>query len=497
MNNENKKTEKISDAIGQLDEKLITEADEKRTERGVKNRRGLAKRIWIPAVSVAACAAVFCGAALMGNKTSPGLVPVLFETLAEAKYPEAAPYPDESRVYSDEESEKMYTAWGDQRKECWEAAEALDEESLMNFYRLTSDTFLKDSGGKNRVYSPVNLYMALSMLAEVTDGGSREQILKLAGAESIEELREQAANLWKTCYQNDGATKTVLANSIWVRSDKEFNSDTLNTLADEYFASVYRGDFSSEETVNALREWLNRETDGLLEESVNNLPLSPETVMALCSTICFHAKWDWEFDPENNDTKAFHGIQGDFETEFMNKTDDMGCYYWGSDYGAVYLKFANGGNMWLILPDEGKTVGDVLKSGEYMEMIKDSFYWENQKNMKVNLSVPKFDVSSDIDLSEGLEKLGVKDVFESGKADFSPLSKDSEGWYINTVQHAARVVIDEEGCTAVAFTAMVAATGGFIPVENEIDFILDRPFMFVITSEFARQPLFVGTVFEP
>lgn len=497
MNNENKKTEKISDAIGQLDEKLITEADEKRTVKGVKNRRGLAKRIWIPAVSVAACAAVFCGAALMGNKTSPGLVPILFETLAEAKYPEAAPYPDESRVYSDEESEKMHTAWGEQRKECWEAAEALDDESLMNFYRLTSDTFLKDSGEENRVYSPVNLYMALSMLAEVTDGDSREQILKLAGAESIEKLREQAANLWKACYKNDGATKTVLANSLWVRSDKEFNSDTLNMLADEYFASVYRGDFSSEETVNALREWLNRETEGLLEESVNNLPLSPETVMALCSTICFHAKWDWEFDPENNDTKAFHGIQGDFETEFMNKTDDMGCYFWGSDYGAVSLKFANGGNMWLILPDEEKTVGDVLKSGEYIEMIKDSFNWENQKNMKVNLSVPKFDVSSDIDLSEGLEKLGVKDVFKSGKADFSPLSKDSEGWYINRVQHAARVIIDEEGCTAVAFTAMVAGTGGFIPAENEIDFILDRPFVFVITSEFASQPLFVGTVFEP
>lgn len=497
MNNENKKTEKISDAIGQLDEKLINEADEKRTERGVKNRRGLAKRIWIPAVSVAACAAVFCGAALMGNKTSPGLVPVLFETLAEAKYPEAASYPDEALYFEGEEEkfDNMFNAWIEQRKERLEAYEALDKESLMNFYRLTSDTFLKDSGGKNRVYSPVNLYMALSMLAEVTDGGSREQILKLAGADSIEELREQAANLWKSCYQNDGATKTVLANSLWIRSDKEFNSDTLNTLADEYFASLYRGDFSSEETVNALREWLNRETDGLLEESLNNLPFSPETVMALCSTICFHAKWDWEFDPENNDTKDFHGIQGDFETEFMNQTDDMGCYYWGSDYGAVSLDFVNGGEMWLILPDEGKTVDDVLKSGDYIEMIKDSNNWENQRQMKVNLSVPKFDVSSDIDLSEGLEKLGVMDVFKSGKADFSPLSKDSEGWYMSKVQHDARVIIDEEGCTAVAFTAMLTV-GAYFEELDEIDFILDRPFMFVITSGY-NQPLFVGTVFEP
>lgn len=498
----NKKAEKISDAVGQLDEEIITKAEEKRhISDGKKGSKGkFAKKIWIPAVSVAACAGILCGAALMGGNSSTGLVPVLMETLAEAKYPEAAHYPDESKFGGDygEAWNKMYEPWSQQRWDRIEAYRKLDADSLGEFYKSTCEAFLTDSKGKNRVYSPVNVYMALSMLAELTDGESRAQILELAGAESIEELRQQAGNMWKANYRNDGATTSILANSIWLDSSAEFNSETLNRLAEEYFASAYRGDLASEDTLKALRDWLNKQTDGLLEDAVNGLEFPPQTVMALCSTICFHAKWDQEFDPQNNDIKVFHGAEGDIETEFMNDTQMYGPYYWGEDYGAISLRFADGGRMWLILPDEGKTVEDLLADGEYMDMVSGSSgsnEWKNYKTLKVNCSVPKFDVSSDIDLTKGLIDLGVSDVFNSYKADFTPLSEQAEGLAIGQAEHAARVVIDEEGCTGVAFTVLAAA-GASMPPDDEIDFVLDRPFLFVVESD-GNQPLFVGTVYTP
>lgn len=494
----NKKAEKISDAVGQLDEEIITNAEEKRhISDGKKGSKGkFAKKIWIPAVSAAACAGILCGAALMGGNNSPGLVPVLMETLAEAKYPEAAHYPDESLFNGDygEAWNKMYEPWSQDRWDRIEAYKTLDSDSLGEFYKSTCEAFLTDSKGKNRVYSPVNVYMALSMLAELTDGQSRAQILELAGSESIEELRQQAGNMWKANYRNDGATTSILANSIWLDSSAEFNSETLNRLAEEYFASAYRGDLASEDTLRALRDWLNKQTDGLLEDAVNNLEFPPQTVMALCSTICFHAAWDQEFDPQNNDIKIFHGSEGDIETEFMNNTQLYGSYYWGKDYGAISLRFADGGYMWLILPDEGKTVEDLLRDGEYMDMVG-SNEWENYKTLKVNCSVPKFDVSSDIDLTKGLNSLGVNDVFNSRKADFTPLSEQAKGLAVGQAEHAARVIIDEQGCTGVAFTVLAAA-GATMPPEDEIDFVLDRPFLFVVESD-ASQPLFVGTVYVP
>ena len=42
----------------------------------------------------------------------------------------------------------------------------------------------------------------------------------------------------------------------------------------------------------------------------------------------------------------------------------------------------------------------------------------------------------------------------------------------------------------------MSMTGAGAPPEEEIDFTLDRPFLFAITSDDGL-PLFVGTVYQP
>ncbi|MDE7233585.1 MAG: serpin family protein, partial [Ruminiclostridium sp.] len=110
----------------------------------------------------------------------------------------------------------------------------------------------------------------------------------------------------------------------------------------------------------------------------------------------------------------------------------------------------------------------------------------------VHYSVPKFDVSSEIGLNEGLKALGVTDVFDWETADFSPLAENPEELYVSSARHAARVAIDEQGCTAAAFTEISVMAGGGAP-PDEMDFVLDRPFLFVVTSD-TDGILFAGTV---
>ena len=70
------------------------------------------------------------------------------------------------------------------------------------------------------------------------------------------------------------------------------------------------------------------------------------------------------------------------------------------------------------------------------------------------------------------------------------------GVYINKIGHAVRVAIDEEGCIAAAYTVIEAPVGG-MPQEREvIDFTLDRPFLFLVTSR-DDLPLFAGVVTNP
>lgn len=473
-----KKSEKLSQAIGEIDEEIIEKADGRRTEKVSKKARKFPLKIVAPA---AACLAAAIGIfAILPHGVSS-------YALAEADYPKATKYPGELEINFD--------AWSAERRARWESGDRITS-GVNDFYKKTAEEFL--SGDENRAYSPVNVYMALAMLGETTDGESRQQILDLLGSENIDELRADAKNMWRANYCNDGAVTTILANSIWLNEGVDFKKQTVNTLADNYYASSYRGDLGSEKMNKAIQKWLNEQTHGLLSNYVKDVELDPETVMALYSTVYFRAKWDNQFNKSKNDTKTFHAPSGDFETEFMNDTTDSGNYYWGKDFGAINLEFDNGGEMWFILPDEDKTIDDVLRSGEYLDMINKSRDWENpwenQKLLIINYSVPKFDISSKIGLEEGLRNLGVTDVFDAKKADFSPLM-DGPG-FISKANHAARVVIDEEGCTAAAFTEMLNSGAAPIMSEDEIDFILDRPFIFVVTSD-TQQPLFIGTVVEP
>ena len=416
--------------------------------------------------------------------------------LAEAVYPEREPYPDEmdfvdenTGEFDDEGFSAAYDRWWTQRRAVWDVPDA-DGKCLESFSRRASRQFLSGADGKNRTVSPVNLYLALAMLAEITEGESRGQILELLDAETAEEVRTHAANLWNLCYSNDGAVTTILANSLWLQDGMDYRQETLDRLAKDYFASSYSGVMGSEEYNQALQAWLNQQTGGLLKEQAAGIRLSPETVLALASTLYYRAKWQNEFSESATAQAVFHGSGGEEPWDFLNSSS-YGGYYWGEKFGATALSLNEGGSMWLILPDEGVTVEELLADEETFDLVQSRGTWENHKYLKINLSLPKFDVVSDLDLIEGLKAMGVEDVFDSGRSDFSPLM-DEDGLFLSEAKHASRVKIDEKGVEAAAYTVMAVA-GAAMPPEEEMDLVFDRPFLFALTSK-TGLPLFVGVV---
>ena len=77
----------------------------------------------------------------------------------------------------------------------------------------------------------------------------------------------------------------------------------------------------------------------------------------------------------------------------------------------------------------------------------------------------------------------------------TPLEEELGKIFVSKVDHAARVKIDEKGCEAAAYTVMQMMNTAMLPRE-EIDFVLDRPFIFAITGEDGL-PLFIGIVNQP
>jgi serpin B len=89
--------------------------------------------------------------------------------------------------------------------------------------------------------------------------------------------------------------------------------------------------------------------------------------------------------------------------------------------------------------------------------------------------------------------MGVTDVFDLSASNFSAITSDTP-IYLTAANQAVRVQIDEEGVKAAAYIEFPGA-GSPMPPEEIIDFILDRPFLFVISND--NIPLFAGVVNEP
>ncbi len=474
------KSSDIFDGITDIRDDLVENAG-----KVPQKRRFPVKKPWLGAAA-AALVLVILGGILL----APGGGPVAY-AITEAEYPKMAPYPESLGEFNDSEWEAWWEDMHAQQRDLG------DISSLQNFFAQSSQTFLSGAPGENRVYSPLNVYMALGMLSQLTSGSSQEQILSLLGSGSIEDLRQQAGDVWNSNYRDDGVVTSILASSLWLNENVKFNQDTLDTLASDFYASSYCGKMGSEEMDKALQDWLNEQTGGLLKEQAGNIQLDRDTILALASTVYFKAKWGYEFFEGNTQKEVFHAPAGDMETDFMHQQAEH-YYYWGDKFSAVEQHFTQGGFMWFLLPDEGVAPEELLADEEAVDFLfaVDKNEWENQKFLVVNKSVPKFDVSSQFDLIEGLQALGVTDVFDPALSDFSPMTKGGSGpIFLAQVNHAARVKIDEKGCEAAAFTVMNAVASA-MPPEEEVDFVLNRPFLFCITGD-SGLPLFVGVVNQP
>ncbi len=476
----------------------------------MKINRSIMKRITTLALSAAmmfVCAA--CGAA--GNApgatagqsddrptAEPGVI-VRAEAIHHVELPEAAPYPKEDDFRKSDGMDwdaysKAMDAWYAEMQARGEAIESY-RSALDAYLAKAPAEFLAGHDGENVICSPLNIYMALAMLAECTDGQTRAQILDVLGAADLEALRKTAKALWDANYRNDGLLTEILGSSLWMNKEIIFREDTISNLALYYYATAYSGDMEDPKFFEAFQTWLDEQTGGLLQDQIGQLePFKKNDVMAIATTIYFKGKWANEFNDAFNTADKFHSANGgDYGAIFMH-SDRKGDYYRGDGFGAIRLEFEGDASMWVILPDEGVTPEKLSADGSLAAFMKDTESANDGRRI-IHLSLPKFDISSSLKLSGSLAALGVTEAFDPKTADFTPLTATPEV-YVSSVTHDARVKIDEEGCEAAAYTVIMAPTAALEMDPPEIDFTVDRPFIFVITGQDGL-PMFEGIVNRP
>ncbi|MBQ0017604.1 MAG: serpin family protein [Clostridiales bacterium] len=350
--------------------------------------------------------------------------------------------------------------------------EISEYESALMEELLVSDT-------ENTVCSPINTYFALALLAEVTGGETRQQILDVLNVKSIDALRSNIDALWKSNCVDTPAIKSLLANSVWLNNAVDYNRSTLNRIAESYHASSFEGTPGSKRMDRALRDWTDEKTGGLLSEYTKGMSLNEDMVVELVSTVYLKAIWQDAFAPEATSKEVFHGASGDTAVDMMHATRTAHVYR-TDNFAALELDLTDSGSMYVLLPEEGVDVNELAADRSVMATILKEGSEDDLR--LVNMSIPKFKVSSKLDLTDAIRALGITDALDPAVSDYSPLTDELVGICLDKAEHAAMIDVDEDGVTGAAYTELGMKVTSLMPEYEEVDFVVDRPFMFVITG---------------
>ena len=472
------KKEELFEILGDIDEAEVEKAGQYAAK---KKAAGIRWGVF------AACAAVILLAvfgipALRNARKGSGSGGVL---VVKAAYPEAAAAGMDAQEFA--ESEEHWNWWKGYMEKVRETSALYND--MEDYDRAVMKEILTGTD-ENTVCSPLNSYVALAMLAEVSDGDTQAQILKLLDAEDLPALRTQVSAMWENNYADTPLLTSRLANSLWLSSSMNYKEDTLKTLAEKYYASSFRGTPGSEEMNEALRSWTDENTGGLLKEYTKDMSVSKDLVMDIVSTIYYKAKWQDDFAPENTTAETFHGTKGDTEVQMMHQMN-MAEVYRTDTFTALRMNLYDSGAMYFYLPQEGTDLADLLSDPDLFKAIVSDEDDPKKSVPMVNIAIPKFMVSAKTDLREVLASLGVTDAFDPELSDFSPLTSARDDIYLAKADHAAMVEIDEYGVTGAAYTELVLEGAG--AALEIVDFTLDRPFLFLLTGK-DGSVLFSGAI---
>lgn len=345
----------------------------------------------------------------------------------------------------------------------------------------------------NWLVSPFSLQCALGMLSNGANGETHDEILYALGLSqySQEEVNVYFKKLIEGLHTVNSAITVKTSNSVWGNAEVPLKEDFQKMNIENYAATVSQLDFSDPSAVDQINAWCNQTTEGLIPSILDEV--NPTATVYLLNSLYFKARWESEFAPEKTQEGDFSTLSGKVVKADFMQTQRMAAYVKNEWFTSTSLSYQNDSYiMRLILPQPEISIDQVLQALSE----SDENLWKNTILADINLKMPRFTLENKMDLIPALQALGMKKAF-TNEADFSSMSDIAT--YISLVQQATRLKVDEEGSEGAAVTVIEGYLSDLMrPLpEEEVDFFLDRPFLFQIIESSTGTVLFMGQVGLP
>lgn len=367
----------------------------------------------------------------------------------------------------------------------------------LNDFAFDFSNCLQEQAG-SYVFSPVSIAFVLGMLSEGAAGQTRSEICAALGfdpedQQGINEFCRDLCVIAKRAASKKEALE--IANAILADKSIPVKESFCHNVKGYYNADILQMDFSTENVASYINKWAAERTHDRITHVVDNIP--PSIFSVFINALYFKASWADGFMEFLSSEGPFKGADGKTRTEMMMHKKAVYIrtqYARGSNFSMVSLpygeelRYPGQFEMSFLLPDDGISVDKVLSglNGKAWADIHAALSKE-----LVDLIIPRFETSADLDINSILKQLGICTAYDSRKADFSNFS--SAQLWIDTVKHIANISVNEKGTEAAAVTvAMLAGATLDAPEPQFIEFHADHPFIFAITEKTTGAILFLG-----
>lgn len=344
--------------------------------------------------------------------------------------------------------------------------------------------------------SPASISAALAMTYAGAVGETEKQMARVLHFNLPKaKLHAGYGTLTEILNSQQPGYRLNMANRLWAQKGYPFQPEFLTLTRDRYGAELAPVDFArqTEQARLAINAWVEEQTQGKIEDLIASGDLDAMTRLVLTNAIYFKGAWAKEFTKDATKDAAFH-LSSDrrIMTPLMHQTDDF-LYAAKDDLQILELPYAGGDlSMVILLP---KQVDGLARLESQLTAEKVQQWTSDLRQRQVQVSLPKFKLTSRFYLSEVLQSLGLTLPF-SPQADFSGIST-AEDLMISEVIHKAFVDVNEEGTEAAAATAVTIRVTAAPIVQEPVVFRADRPFLFFLRDNRTQAVLFLGRLTNP
>ena len=290
-----------------------------------------------------------------------------------------------------------------------------------------------------------------------------------------------------------------MANALWAEKDQHFLADYTSLMKRDYGAGFQPVDFKANpDAARALiNNWVAQQTQQKILDLIPAGSVTPLTRLILTNAIYFKAAWTNQFSKSQTQNEDFHLSSTEtVKAELMHETKG-GPYFRGPAFQALELPYKDDDLSLIVLlpdaPDGLPALEKSLTAANINKWISSLSYEET-----IVVTVPRFKITQQFELSSALEALGMKHAFQAGTADFSAITGD-KSIFISAAIHKAYIDVDEEGTEAAAATAVMMSGMAMRqgPPPPPIVFRADHPFLFLIRDNGSGAILFLGRLTDP